>query len=131
MPASHTIDKAAPLSERANHRVQPALVASGLVLVDDPFRYHRIDYRDGRDVTRGCRFLVTGFHRLDDILDVRTHFRAQRHIVAAAFLALAGALLRRFDIGHSKNRVNESKPQIISLPEYAVNDLYACDVRYG
>jgi len=74
-----------------NSRIQAALVASSLVLVDDALVDHAVDDRHG--VLVGCHgsVFVAGITGIDDILDLGAHQGTQRHIVFAGLLGLAGA----------------------------------------
>ena len=69
--------------ERFNPLVQPALVSSGLVLVDDALVDHAVDDRYGVLVGRHSRIFVAGIACVDDILDFGTHQGAQPHVVLA------------------------------------------------
>lgn len=96
--------------ERAQPSIQAAFMASSFVLVNDAFANHRINDRHGCRIARCRPFFVAIVDRFDDILDVRAHFRAQRHIVLAQLDRLAGALLRRFNVCHgSLGRILESR----------------------
>jgi hypothetical protein len=78
--------------ERFDPLVQPALVASGFVLVNDAFVYHAVDDRYGILVGCNCSVLVAGITGLDDILDFGAQKGAQTHIVLTGLFRLAGAL---------------------------------------
>jgi len=79
-------------SEGFDPRIQAALVAGSLVLVDDALVDHAVD--DWHGILVGCRgsIFVAGITGLDDILDFGAHQGAQRHIVLAGLLGLTGAL---------------------------------------
>ena len=78
--------------EGFNSLVQPALVASGLVLVDDALVNHAVD--DGHGILVGCRgsVFVAGITGLDDILDLCPHEGAHAHIGLAGLFRLPCAL---------------------------------------
>ena len=77
--------------EGFNPLVQPALVASSLVLVDDALVDHAVDDRYCILIGRHGSVFVAGITGLDDILDLGTHQGAHAHIGLAGLLRLAGA----------------------------------------
>lgn len=78
--------------ERFNPLVQPALVTSGFVLIDDALVNHAVDDWYGVLVGRNSSIFVACIACVDDILDFGTHQGAQTHVVLTGFLRLAGAL---------------------------------------
>ncbi len=80
--------------------------------MNDAFTNHRVDNRYGGRVSGRGGFFVASVDGFDDVLDVRAHFGAQRHVMLTAFFTLPGALLRRLDISHENpNKVShENSP---------------------
>ena len=72
--------------------VQAALVARGLVLVDESLVGGAVDQRDGRLVGSFGSFYVAGIEGVDGALDVGAKARAQRNVMSPADDGLTGAL---------------------------------------
>jgi len=76
--------------ERFHHLVQPALVPSSLVLVDDSLVDHAVDHRHSSLVGGSGCVLVALLDRSNDCLDVRAHFGAQPHVMEPGLVGLPG-----------------------------------------
>src|SRR5690606_16552802 len=82
--------------------VQAALVTSGLVLVDDAFVGHTVDYRHGCNVSSTSFFQIFCIQGLDHILDVGADHGAQAGVVAATLLSLNCAFFGGRAVGHRR-----------------------------
>src|SRR5690606_3424328 len=109
------------LSQRLDGRGQAALVASGLVLVNDVLVGHAINHARGFLEHFVSRRLVTGVDRLAYALDGGAQHRAQAGVVLVALDRLTSALAGLGGIGHVVIfSVNSAKSSILaSLPGIA------------
>jgi len=94
--------RAAGLCQFADLRVEAALVASGLVLVDQAARGVTIHHRLGDSERGDGAGLVLGLNGLDDLLQGGTDHGAGADVAQAALLGLARALLRGLDVGQGR-----------------------------
>ncbi len=78
--------------QRFDPLIQPTLVASGFVLIDDALVDHAVDDRDGILVSCDSSIFIARIACVDDVLDFGAHQGAQTHIVLTGLLRLAGAL---------------------------------------
>src|SRR5688572_18870530 len=104
--AGFSVSEARASRHRADLRGQAALVARGLVLVDQALAGARIERRGGGLQRRFRGRLVAALDLLQDLLDGRAHLRALADVVLVALHGLAGTLLRGFDVGQRSNSGN-------------------------
>ena len=81
------------VAHRPNSAIKPALVPSGLVLVDDPLAYHAVDGRHSGFIAGLRRLFVASLYRIDDLFDLAADARAKAHIVGPATNCLARSFL--------------------------------------
>src|SRR5690606_20553225 len=84
-------------------RGQAALVAGGLVLVDQATRAEAVEQRLGDDVGSLGGGGVVGVERLQHLLDRGAQLRALGRVAGVAHDGLLGALLGRLDVGHGES----------------------------
>ncbi len=87
------------LLEALDMRCQTALMARGLVLVDQPAAGMAIQHRRHFRVRRLRGSLVLGRDGIDDFLDVGAQHRALRGVAGPVFFGLAGALASLNGVG--------------------------------
>src|SRR5690606_31798140 len=86
--------------QRLDPRAQAALVASGLVAVDQAARAEAVEQLLGSDEGSLRAGGVGGVERLDHLLERRAERRALAAVALVAHDGLLGALLGRLDVGH-------------------------------
>src|SRR5579859_6020341 len=94
--------RGAGLRQLADLRVEAALMASSLVLVDQATRSVAVHDRlsGGKSLNGGCLVLV--LNGLDDLLEGGAHHGTGADVAQAALLGLARALLRGLDVGQGR-----------------------------
>src|SRR5690625_5558540 len=86
--------------QRFNSAVQAALMASGLVLVDQAFVGYAVDHRNGSCVRSLGRFSIAGFNGADYFFHISARHGAQAGVVLAGVFVLACTLSGLRGIGH-------------------------------
>jgi hypothetical protein len=113
---------------------QAALVASGLVLVDQTARAEAVEDRLGDGEGGFGAGGIVGVKGLDHLLDGGAQHRTLSRIARVAHNGLLGALLGGLDIGHGggflKNRCNgKSKREIMIVSNIFVKSVVKGDAR--
>src|SRR5690348_9192886 len=104
-------------------RGEAALVAGGLVAVDQATAGGAVEHRLGGLVGGFRAGLVLGFDGLQHLADRRAQHRALAGVAHAAHFGLAGALLGGLDVGHgvTPEQSGEMKPASIAESGVSVN----------
>src|SRR5690348_18378130 len=98
---------------------QAALVARGLVLVDQAVMGVAVHHRLGGLVGGLRRGLVLGFDRLQHLADRGAQHRALAGVAHAAHFGLPGALLGGLDVGHGLKLRKRFEKRLASMREQA------------
>src|SRR5690606_21617496 len=112
--------------ERLDARGQAALVAGGLVLVDQAAGAEAVEKR-----LRGLEGLlraggVVGVERLEHLLDGGAHLRALAAVAQVAHHGLLGALLGGLDVGHDGILETGLKTEIGSSEQESMAESWIC-----
>jgi hypothetical protein len=112
--------------QRLDASGQAALVASGLVLVDEATRAETIENRLGNVEGGLGAGGVIGIECLEDLLDGGAKHRTLSGVAGIAHDGLLGALLGGLDIGHDRNPGNGVLKGIGKIRQKIMGDSVAC-----